>query len=299
MLWQEPTTPITPTTAVTTPTTTVTGTSVSTTPASSIPPATSDSVAALPTWLLVALLVLVGLIILGMFGLTLYNLSAPRSTLKNLLGLKRGIQGRKAPVDDQVKIMRALQPSGTPEEQEPDVLPLIKLLGRSARVGIRTTRTILAITGFALLGVAIIAIFGLSGPGVRDLRSQMIAAVTTLVAAIVGFYFGSQASRDGQASSPGGARGGTPQGIAPTLTGPGSAQFVVGQSGEYSPKLSGTPAPTVRLSSGSRPPGMELYPKSGKISGIPTAEGSYPIELTASNNVSPDATHTVTITITK
>ena len=36
---------------------------------------TPDSVEALPTWLLVALLVLVGLVIFGMFGLTLYNLS--------------------------------------------------------------------------------------------------------------------------------------------------------------------------------------------------------------------------------
>jgi hypothetical protein len=35
-------------------------------------------------------------------------------------------------------------------------------------------------------------VLGLSGQGVRDLRSQVVAAVTTLVATIAGFYFGAR-----------------------------------------------------------------------------------------------------------
>ena len=46
--------------------------------------------------------------------------------------------------------------------------------------------------GVSLLGVLLVAVFALSGTGVRDLRSQVVAAVSTLVAAIVGFYFGQE-----------------------------------------------------------------------------------------------------------
>jgi hypothetical protein len=265
-------------------------------PSTTPPPATADSVAALPTWLLVALLVLVNLIILGMFALTLYNLSAPRSTLKIILGVK----GReKASTGDREKMLDALKSARLPERQQRDLLPLIDVLGRSARVGNRTTRTTLAIGGFSLLGLAVVAVFGVSGQGVRDLRSQIVAAVTTLVAAIVGFYFGSQSDRGGRGGTPSAGDGGTPPAVPPTLTGPDSAQFIVGQPAEYSVEVSGSPAPTVRLRSGSLPPGTTLNPATGTISGLPTADGTYPIELAASNGAGPDATHRVTLSITK
>jgi hypothetical protein len=104
----------------------------------------SDSASALPTWLLIALLSLVALIVVTMFALAYYNLSAPRSALRNLLGQGRG---RKPPPAGMV----------TPH--------LVRELATSARSGTRTTRTTLAITGFSLLGVVILAIFGLSGQG--------------------------------------------------------------------------------------------------------------------------------------
>lgn len=126
---------------------------------------------ALPTWLIVALLGLVAAVVLAMFALTAYSLSAPRSTLKNVLG-----QGRM--------FRRPLKAEVSKD--------LVTKLATAAREGKRTTRTTLAIAGFSLLGVIVVAIFGSSGQGVRDLRSQVVASVTTLAATIAGFYFGAQ-----------------------------------------------------------------------------------------------------------
>jgi IPT/TIG domain len=147
----------------------------------------SDSVSALPSWLLVTLAALVGFIVLAMFALTAYNLSAARAPLKRLL-----------------------------KKNDPGDASLIRTLATSARPGKRTTRTTLAIAGFSLLGVAVIAVFGLSGQGVRDLRNQIVAAITTLVAAISGFYFGTRAA---QTSAGGGAISGAA--AAPTVSGVG------------------------------------------------------------------------------
>jgi hypothetical protein len=135
---------------------------------------------------LVTLAALVALIVVAMFALMYYNLSAPRSTLAKLL--KNG---------------------------ERENSQLEATLATSAQVGTRTTRTTLAIAGLSLLGVAVVAVFGLSGQGVRDLRTQVVAAVTTLVAAIAGFYFGART-----AESP--ATGTEPTkaaAAAPTVTG--------------------------------------------------------------------------------
>ena len=145
----------------------------------------SDSASALPNWLLITLAALVAVIVLAMFALTAYNLSAPRAPLKRLL-----------------------------KKDDPQDLALIRKLAKSAQPGKRITRTTLAIAAFSLLGVAVIAVFGLSGQGVRDLRTQVVAAVTTLVASIAGFYFGTRAA---QSSSGGTSTGGTA--AAPTVTG--------------------------------------------------------------------------------
>lgn len=127
---------------------------------------------------------LVGLIVVAMFALMAYNLSAPRAPLRRLLK-------RNNPADS----------------------ALISTLARSARVGTRTTRTTLAIAGFSLLGVAVIAVFGSSGQGIRDLRSQVVASITTLVASIAGFYFGTRA-----AQSPAGGQPANAGAAAPTVT---------------------------------------------------------------------------------
>lgn len=231
----------------------------------------ADNASALPSWLLVSLLSVVGLVILSGFSLTAYSLSAPRSTLKNIIG-KRGAKG--APE----KFVTA---------------QLIKTLATAARSGRRTTRTTLAIVGFSLLGVVVIAIFGLSGQGVRDLRSEVIASVTTLVATIAGFYFGAEAVRNQ------GAQGG-PTSSAPTIKpDPSNPEFTVGQAGSYTPVLTGTPAPTVSVSPDTLPTGLKIDPATGVISGTPAlgTDKEYDITLIAHNGISPDATLPVKLVI--
>jgi hypothetical protein len=135
------------------------------------------------------LFALVALIVVAMFALTAYNMSAPRAPLRKLL-----------------------------RNRQPEDSPLIATLATSARVGTRTTRTTLAIAGFSLLGVAVIAVFGLSGQGVRDLRSQVLASITTLVAAIAGFYFGTRAAQNPAGGQPADGAAATPTvtGVSPT-----------------------------------------------------------------------------------
>lgn len=152
--------------------------------ASPDPAVASDAVTALAPPVLLAVIGLVGLILLGMYGLTLYNLSAPRSTLKNVLGLR----GKDAKEDQAARVLATAGNDAVGAK-------LVETLSLAARPGRSTTRTTLAITGFALLAVLFVAVLGLSGSGVRDLRTQLFSAVTTLAAAIAGFYFGGDAAR--------------------------------------------------------------------------------------------------------
>jgi hypothetical protein len=173
---------------------------------------------------------------------------------------------------------------------------LVRDLATSSQAGTGTTRTTLAIVGFSLLSVAVIAVFGLSGQGVRDLRNQVIGAVTTLVAAIAGFYFGARtaqtsASADGSATAAPGLALADPNNPNP--------QFTVGQAGTYTPVVTGTPAPSVSVSTGALPSGLTLDARTGVIGGKPdpgTAK-AYPLTLTASNGISPDATLQITLEV--
>jgi hypothetical protein len=268
------------------------------TPSPSPSTVSSDFASALPSWLLVALLGVVTLVIVAGFTLTAYSLSAPRSTLKNIIGRSEpkrpwniwDLIGRR-PVSEGAgpaprKDKSNAPPDGTVTAQ------LVKSLATSARSGKRTTRTTLAIVGFSLLGVIIIAIFGLSGQGVRDLRSQVIAAVTTLVATIAGFYFGAESARQGSQSGSAGS--------APVFKhDPKEPVFVVGYPGSYTPVLTGTPAPVVSLIHGTLPAGLHLDPHTGVISGTPETgtANTYTVTLTAKNGVSPDAILPVTLTV--
>ena len=115
---------------------------------------------------------------------------------------------RKTTVDQRLleAVSELTKPAYSPaEEQSPRAQfsdQFFQSLSRSARVGKRTTRTTLAVGGFSFLGVILVALFGLSGEGVRDLRSQVVASVITLVAAIAGFFFGGQNAGGGTGTTP-------------------------------------------------------------------------------------------------
>jgi Putative Ig domain len=85
-------------------------------------------------------------------------------------------------------------------------------------------------------------------------------------------------------------------GLAPD---PNDPAFTVGQQGSYKPVLTGTPALTVSVSSGTLPAGLQLDSSTGVISGTPAAgtAGTYNITLVAHNGISPDATRPVTLTV--
>ncbi|MDN5769072.1 MAG: Ig domain-containing protein [Humibacillus sp.] len=151
----------------------------------------------------------------------------------------------------------------------------------------------MAVGGFSILCVIVIAVFGLVGEGVRDLRAQVVASVTTLVAAIAGFYFGAQtAGSTADATKP----------LAPSPpqlhAGAEEPHFKVGQSSNWVPGLTGSPPPVVKLGGvDALPDGLELDPTTGAIAGTPTAVGTTPITLIATNGVTPEAKLTITLVV--
>ncbi len=83
----------------------------------------------------------------------------------------------------------------------------------------------------------------------------------------------------------------------PSITGSPSADFESGTAGRYVPLLSGYPAPTVTLTSGTLPAGLSLDPATGTISGTPTTAGSASLTLQASNGISPADSLPVALTV--
>jgi hypothetical protein len=193
------------------------------------------------------------------------------------------------------------EPAKDPRAAAAPLQPAAELPGgsqaspQSTWLGTRRLRTILAIAGFFLLVGVVIATFASSGQGARDLRSQVVGAVTTLVAVIVGVYFGAR-------TAPSSAAAAGPTTAAPGLALPDpknpNPQFTVGQAGTYTPVVTGTPPPAVSVA-GALPGGLTLDARTGAITGTPasgTAE-NYPVTLTASNGISPDATLNLTLKV--
>jgi len=69
--------------------------------------------------------------------------------------------------------------------------------------------------------------------------------------------------------------------VAPTLSGVVAAG-VVGSAYDYTYTVTGTPAPTVTLQSGTLPPGLALDPV-GRLTGTPTKAGTYTFTVQAAN----------------
>ncbi len=90
-------------------------------------------------------------------------------------------------------------------------------------------------------------------------------------------------------------------GTAPVITSPATAQFVVGTAGSSTVESRAYP-PAALTESGALPTGVTFTDNgdgTATIAGTPATAtgGSYPVTVTASNGLAPDATQTVTITV--
>ncbi|HEY8301486.1 MAG TPA: putative Ig domain-containing protein [Jatrophihabitans sp.] len=87
----------------------------------------------------------------------------------------------------------------------------------------------------------------------------------------------------------------------PAITSADHATFTRGVLGSFTVKTAaGTPSGTTLAESGSLPDGVTFVDKNdgtAVLSGTPTVHGSFPITITASNGVSPDATQSFTLTV--
>jgi hypothetical protein len=81
----------------------------------------------------------------------------------------------------------------------------------------------------------------------------------------------------------------------PMITTANATTFMRGSPGTFTVSASATPASTFS-ESGALPPGVNLS-SAGVLSGTPTAEGAYPITITAANGVLPNATQAFTLTV--
>jgi hypothetical protein len=90
---------------------------------------------------------------------------------------------------------------------------------------------------------------------------------------------------------------------APAITSGTSATFTVGANGTFTVATTGSPTAAIS-ESGTLPTGVALTDNgngTATLAGTPAAgqDGSYPITITASNGVSPDATQSFTLTVNK
>ncbi len=83
---------------------------------------------------------------------------------------------------------------------------------------------------------------------------------------------------------------------APVVTSASSTSFVIGTAGSFTVTASGYPTPTFS-ESGPLPSGVSLDSTTGVLSGTATEGGSFPITITASNDVAPAGTQTFTLKI--
>ncbi|OWK37752.1 beta strand repeat-containing protein [Fimbriiglobus ruber] len=83
-------------------------------------------------------------------------------------------------------------------------------------------------------------------------------------------------------------------GTAPTITSANAVSFTFGATSAFSVTATGSPTPTI-TETGTLPGGVTF--SNGVLSGTPTATGSFPITLSASNGIGTPATQTFTLTV--
>jgi large repetitive protein len=90
-------------------------------------------------------------------------------------------------------------------------------------------------------------------------------------------------------------------GSAPTITSADSTTFTVGSAGSFTVTTSGSPAPSI-TESGALPSGVTFtdnHDGTATLAGTPAPDtgGTYPFDIDASNNISPDGTQSFTLTV--
>ena len=83
---------------------------------------------------------------------------------------------------------------------------------------------------------------------------------------------------------------------APSITSANATTFTTGQSNSFTVTATGNPAPTFS-ETGTLPTGVNLNSTTGVLSGTPTASGSFPITMKATNGVGSDDTQSFTLTV--
>ena len=83
---------------------------------------------------------------------------------------------------------------------------------------------------------------------------------------------------------------------APSITSANTAMFLLNTAGTFQVVMTGSPAPTVTVTTGVLPTGLTLS-SAGLLSGTPTQSGSFPVTLTATNGTLPDATQSFTVVV--
>ena len=88
-----------------------------------------------------------------------------------------------------------------------------------------------------------------------------------------------------------------PEGGAPEIISTALTTAMLNQAYSYDVNATGDPAPTYALTTA--PEGMTIDPLSGLITWTPEVEGGFPVTVTASNGVNPDASQTFFLVVTE
>ena len=86
--------------------------------------------------------------------------------------------------------------------------------------------------------------------------------------------------------------------MAPTISA-GTADFTLGQMGAIAVTATGNPTPSI-TESGAIPPGLTFVDNgngTALLSGMPTATGTFPVTVDASNGINPDATQSLSLVV--
>lgn len=86
-----------------------------------------------------------------------------------------------------------------------------------------------------------------------------------------------------------------PANTAPTVTSASSTTLTVGAAGSFQVTAIGYPSPTFSLSGA--PSWLSIGATTGKISGTPTASGTFSFTIGVTNGVSPEATQAFTLSV--